>query len=248
MILAFSILQIANGVLVLIFLFLGFRFLETNWSYKISKPFSWDEAVRQGSVTKKLKKIERFYRDRVRFYTFWFQIERLKRENIPGAFAEVGVYKGETARILHFMDPERSFHLFDTFEGFDKKDLEAEKSDIDKTIDFSDTSIDWVRTFIDGNANIVFHPGYFPETTKELEEDKYALVHLDADLYQPTIAALHYFYPRLAPGGIIMVHDYNHTWSGVTEAIREFIAGIPETMVELPDWQGTVIITRNKMV
>ena len=114
---AFSTTQLISIILVLIFFFLGFKLLETNWSYRISKPHQWDTAVKHDQISNKLKKIERFYRDKVRFYTFWFQIERLKKEKVRGAFAEVGVYKGETARIIHEMDPSRSLHLFDTFEG-----------------------------------------------------------------------------------------------------------------------------------
>lgn len=246
MLIAFSLLQLTNGILVLLFLFLGFKYLETNWSYKISKPHAWEEAVRLGNVPKKIKKLERFYRDKVRFYTFWLQVRRLKQENIAGAFAEVGVYKGETARILHAIDPSRHFHLFDTFEGFDNKDLEAEKLDTTGLIDFSDTDVESVTTFIGGNENLVFHPGYFPKTTENLPEEKYALVHLDADLYNPTLSGLRYFYPRLSEGGVIIIHDYNHSWEGVTKAVDEFISTIPESLVPLADWQGSVMILKNK--
>lgn len=247
MILALSFFQLGNIILVLILAFLAFKILETKWSYKISKPYAWEEAVRKGEVSAKLKKIERFYRDKARFYAIWFQIRRLKRDNISGAFAEVGVYQGETAKMIHEMDPDRRLHLFDTFEGFAKEDLKLEQaSNPNLNTDFSDTTLEQVKKLIDGNANVMFHAGYFPSTTKKLEEKEYAFVHLDADLYQPTLAGLTYFYPRLTPGGVILVHDYNHTWSGVTQAVDEFIKTIPERPVELMDWQGSVVIIKNK--
>jgi O-methyltransferase len=247
MILAFGFLQLINITLVIVFLFLAFKILETKWSYKISKPYVWEEAVRKGEVSPKLKKIERFYRDKARFYAIWLQIRKLKRDNIPGAFAEVGVYQGETAKMIHEMDTERILHLFDTFEGFAKEDIQLEStSNPNLGTDFSDTSLEQVKKFIDGNANVLFHPGYFPDTTEKLKEEEYAFVHLDADLYQPTLAGLTYFYSRLTPGGLILVHDYNHTWSGVTKAVDEFIKTIPESLVELPDWQGSVLIIKNK--
>jgi O-methyltransferase len=246
-ILALSFFQLGNSILVLILAFLVFKILETKWSYKISKPYAWEEAVRKGEVSSKLKKIERFYRDKARFYAIWFQIRRLKRENISGAFAEVGVYQGETAKMIHEMDPDRRLHLFDTFEGFAKQDLQLEQaSHPNLNADFSNTNLEQVKKFIDGNINVIFHPGYFPSTTKKLEEKEYAFVHLDADLYQPTLAGLMYFYPRLTPGGLILIHDYNHTWSGVTRAVDEFIKTIPESLVELMDWQGSVLIIKNK--
>ena len=246
---AISTFQLINILLLMTALFIGFRIIETTWSYKISKPYAWDTTVKEGTVPDLLKKIESRYRDKVRFYTFWFQIERLKKENVPGAFAEVGVYKGETARMIHAMDPSRVFHLFDTFTGFSKEDLQAEKSTEAKysTENFSDTSIETVKAFIKGNEQIQFHAGYFPGTTQGLTEKSYAFVHIDADLYSPTIAALTYFYPKLSPGGVIMVHDYNHTWEGAERAIREFTAGIPEVLVEVCDWQGSILIVRNRI-
>ena len=56
----------------------------------------------------------------------WIQIKRIQRKGIPGSFAELGVYKGETARMIHLCAPERSLHLFDTFDGFPPGDLREE--------------------------------------------------------------------------------------------------------------------------
>ncbi len=243
--LALTFLQLANTVLVLTFIFLAFRLVESRWSYKISKPFAWEEAVRKGSISKRLKKKERLYRDKVRFYTLWLLIEKLKQENTKGAFAEVGVYKGETAALIHLMDSSRPFHLFDTFEGFSEKDLKAENSAND-SVDFTDTSLQLVKDFIDGNENIHLHAGYFPDTTAGLPEQSYAFVNIDADLYKPTMAALQYFYPRMATSGVMLIHDYNHNWEGARRAVNEFTATIPESAVPVADWQGSIIITRGK--
>jgi O-methyltransferase len=196
-----------------------------------------------------LKSLEFQARDKVRFYTLWFQIERLKKNNIPGDFAELGVYKGVTANILYEMDKTRKLHLFDTFDGFDENDLKHEESVEDKfsTKEFSDTSVEAVRECINGGENVIFHVGHFPETTKGLENVNYALVNIDADLYVPTLEGLKYFYSRLSPGGIILVHDYNHTWDGARKAVDEFIQTIPESLLELPDWQGSALIVKNRL-
>ncbi len=222
--------------------------METSWSYKISKPYNWEEATKNGTLSEALKRLERNYRDKVRFYNLWFQVERLKREHIAGAFAEVGVYKGETALIIHEMDTTRNLHLFDTFEGFVQTDLDKETSKEEKykTSNFADTNLQTVKSLFTNTDTVYFYKGYFPETTKEMKEETFALVHLDADLYQPTIAALHYFYPRLSAGGVIIVHDYNHNWEGVVRAVNEFKKTIPESFVELSDRAGSVMMIRNK--
>ena len=70
------------------------------------------------------------------------------------------------------------------------------------------------------------------------------MVSLDADLYISTLAALKFFYPRLSPGGVIFIHDYNYKWEGIRKAVAEFTATIPETLVMMPDLDGSVMIVK----
>jgi len=100
---------------------------------KVSKPHRWVAAVKNSEVSGELVKLEKGYYDKVRFYTFWLQIERLKAKKIVGTFAELGVFKGETAKIIYEMDSSRKLLLFDTFEGFADQDLQVE-SDINEKI------------------------------------------------------------------------------------------------------------------
>jgi O-methyltransferase len=73
----------------------------------------------------------------------------------------------------------------------------------------------------------------------------FSLVNLDADLYLPTKAGLEFFYPRLSPGGIIIIHDYNYKWPGIKKAADDFAAGIPEPLVMVPDMDGSVMIVKS---
>jgi O-methyltransferase len=247
MLLAVSTIQFISLALILVLFLIGFKFLETNWSYKISKPYKWEAAVKEGIVSKDLIKIERSYRDKVRFYNLWFQVDRLKRTHVKGAFAELGVYQGETADMLHKMDPTRKLHLFDTFEGFHSSDLNKEnkKDERHTTTNFSDTTIDSVKSLFSNSKDVYFYPGYFPNTTKTLTEKVFALVHIDADLYLPTIEALKFFYPKVSAGGVLIIHDYNHNWEGIKQALDEFMPTIPESLIEIIDWQGSVMIVKN---
>jgi len=83
LVIVLDLFQLISILLVLVFLFLGFKVLELKWSYKISKPHKWVEAIDHGEISNNIKKLERTYRDKVRFYTFWLQIERIKNEKIP---------------------------------------------------------------------------------------------------------------------------------------------------------------------
>jgi O-methyltransferase len=145
------------------------------------------------------------------------------------------------------MDSSRAFYLFDTFEGFTEEDLAKEKQTEDRfsTDMFADTSVDKVKKYINGNSNLRFKPGFFPDSAGGLETETFALVHIDADLYAPTIEALKFFYDKLNMGGVIIIHDYNHNWDGIPKAIHEFMVTIPESLIELTDWQGSAMIIKN---
>ncbi len=214
------------------------------------EPPAWEQARKDVRLSKELLKVSRNYPDKVRLYNFWLQVQRINKNKIIGDFAELGVYKGESSQLLHLIAPERTLHLFDTFEGFTGTDLQTETGEAlsYSTKDFADTSINKVLKKIGGNSEkIKVHPGYFPESAAGLENVTFALVNLDADLYNPTKAGLEFFYSRLSPGGVIFIHDYNHKWEGLVKAVNEFALTIPEELVLVPDLDSTVMIVKNKM-
>ncbi|CAN5532616.1 hypothetical protein BH10BAC1_BH10BAC1_01860 [soil metagenome] len=241
------VFNIISGLLVLTLVIIGFKYLDIFGTYKLYKPHRWEEAIKDNLISTSLKNLEKDYYDKIRFFSMWFQIERLKKLNVAGDFAELGVHKGETAKIIYEMDPSRKLHLFDTFEGFNEKDLLLEKQKENKfsTANFSDTDLQTVKKYVGGENKTIYYPGYFPSTAIGLDNTTFAFVHLDADLYLPTIEGLRFFYPKLSPGGVIIIHDYNHTWDGIKKALDEFIPTIPESLIELPDWKGSVMLVKN---
>jgi O-methyltransferase len=241
------VFNIISGILILTLLIIGLKYLMTFSTYKLYKPFKWEDALKNNLISDELKTLEENYFDKIRFFSFWFQIERLKKENINGDFAELGVHKGETAKIIYEMDKSRKLHLFDTFTGFSEQDLKHENTKGGKysTKEFSDTDLETVKKYVDAGENAIYYPGYFPSTAIGLENTKFAFVNIDADLYLPTIEALRFFYPKLSVGGVLIIHDYNHTWDGIKKALDEFMPTIPETLIELPDWKGSVMIVKN---
>ena len=238
--------QVVNYALILcLLILLGFGLWMQLFSYR--KPSLWREAGRKAEIPKVLIRLEKWYPDKIRFYTWWFQVERLKREHIPGAFAELGVYKGGSARVLHAMDPYREFYLMDTFEGFPHLDLQNESGSAATytTHNFKDTRPERVLRKIGGNDRIHLVKGYFPDSAKDLTGERFALVNLDADLYNPTKAGLEFFYPRMVPGGVMFIHDYSPKWPGVVRAADEFISNHNLVPVLIPDRDGTLVLIRS---
>lgn len=244
------IFKILTGILIFILAVIMFRYLQLSAKEKSYFPEQWIYFLRNGKLSEQLLNLEKQYPDKSRFFNLWFQIERLKREKVPGSFAELGVYQGETAKVIHAMDNSRKLHLFDTFEGFAKKDLTKEKGEAAtySTKNFADTSVEKVLQNISGNDTVFVHKGYFPETTNGLTDEAFALVNIDTDLYNPAKAGLEYFYPLLSPGGVILIHDYTYKWEGLVKAVNEFVAEIPENIIEVPDMNGTVMIIKNKKI
>ncbi len=92
-----SAFQIAQAVLLGILLVYLIYYVYTVLFDKKYQPKAWQEAIKNGKVLKKLQKAENNYPDKVRFFNFWFQVERLKKDGVNGSFAELGVYKGDSA-------------------------------------------------------------------------------------------------------------------------------------------------------
>lgn len=160
---------------------------------------------------------------------------------LPGDVAEVGVYKGGTARLLAetLRGSGKSLLLFDTFAGM--PETSAEK-DIHQAGDFSDTSLEQVKRFLDGCERVEFFPGLFPDTAQALSDRTFCMVHADVDIYPSTRDCCRFFYPRLVAGGILVFDDYGYlSCPGVKSAADEFFADKPETPVFLPTGQAFVV-------
>jgi O-methyltransferase len=180
--------------------------------------------------------------DYFRYATLGLAVQRVLDERVEGAFAEVGVWRGETSEFLHRLAPQRTLYLFDTFTGFPEADLPPGATDAR----FRDTSEQAVRRRVGASQNIVLRTGYVPETLAGLEHERFAFVLLDLDLLDPTRAALEFFYPRLSAGGYLVVHDYNNPESNwaCKRAFDAFLEGRPEQLVELGDVWGSALIRR----
>jgi hypothetical protein len=184
--------------------------------------------------------------DLARLYALILNITHCLADGVAGDFAELGVWRGNSAAVLaHFAARhDRHVYLFDTFTGFDARDLRG--VDEHRPTQFQETSVDAVRKTVGNDSCTTYVPGFFPESvTPAAEAATYAVVHLDCDLYAPTRAALEFFYPRLSSGGVLLVHDYaSGIWPGVTQALDEWRAVSGELLVLLPDKSGTAIIRK----
>lgn len=183
--------------------------------------------------------------DLVRLWSFILNIKQALADGIHGDFAELGVWRGNTSAVLAKCAPsDRNVFLFDTYAGFDARDLND--GDADKHVRFADTSLDLVKQVVGDAANCHYVKGYFPDSVlSQHRAATYAVVSLDVDLYLPTKAGLEFFYPRMPKGGIFFLHDYsNPHWDGPKKAIDEFCVQTGERVILLADKSGSAILRK----
>lgn len=187
--------------------------------------------------------------DYVRIKCFELAVKEIRKRNITGAVAEVGVFRGEFAQFINFAFPDKKCYLFDTFDGFNANEALNEVKNGNCTNAFIEaykqTNIGVVLDRMRYIDNIIIKQGFFPESLEDLEEE-FAFVSLDVDFEKSIYEGLKYFYPRLSTGGYIFVHDYNSSLLGVERAVDRFEKEIGISLCKMPlcDANGTLIITK----
>jgi O-methyltransferase len=164
----------------------------------------------------------------------WQQARLL--QNHGGAFAEVGAFKGDSAEIVCRAKGERRFYVFEAFAGLPSP---SEGVDARFREGLFASAQEQLRKRLQRYPNTTVIAGYFPETAACTSQESFSYVHLDLDLYQPTAAALQFFYQRMLSGGRIIVHDYSQC-EGVWKAVDEFLADKPEEVEPMGLTQGMI--------
>lgn len=178
-------------------------------------------------------------------------------KDVEGSIVEVGCAYGVTTTFLYEYMIESGFKkeymCIDTFSGFTKSDIGVERTERDNVhmwIDgvYKDNNPAWFaerlaeRSITD--VKIVQSDICTLDPTELPESISFCL--LDVDLYQPIKVGLEKLYPRLSPGGIIVVDDcwskprhlfvegIADAYGGALQAYREFTAreGLPDELVE----------------
>ena len=168
--------------------------------------------------------------------------EMCMASTVDGAFAEIGVYKGITSKMMRLVFPERKLHCYDTFCGIAGADASVDQH---KDGEFA-ASLEEVKARV-GEDGVEYHIGKFPESY--LAEDKkpeFAFVHVDLDTYAGTKAALDYLFPNLPIGGTILFDDYH--WpncTGVEKAIQEWL-GLHGNECSVREYQLQCAITKKE--
>jgi len=199
-----------------------------------------------------------------RIYALIEAVRYVVRSAIPGAIVECGVWRGGSMmaaalalKSLHVVD--RDLYLFDTFEGMPKpQEVDVDLKSTPAMSFFSRTQIGedssgYCRSILEETrANMAsigycgekihFCKGKVESTIPDSAPDQIALLRLDTDWYESTKHELVHLYPRLSPGGILIIDDYGH-WRGSRKATDEFIKEYaPSLFLGRIDYTGRIAV------
>lgn len=161
-----------------------------------------------------------------RLKTLWLLTLNLNEQNIPGDIVECGVRDGGSAAVLAAAMGDRRIWLYDSFQGHPKtspKDGERAKREIGGAVGSTD-KVHEVMSKVGINKNqYIIKKGWFKDTFKHKGKapNHIALLHCDADWYEPTLLTLRTFYDQVVEGGYVVLDDFAG-WEGQRIAFYEF--------------------------
>jgi len=165
-------------------------------------------------------------------------VKYVEANNIPGAFVECGVWKGGSsmAAALTFKTP-RPLFLFDTFQGMtdptaaDRHTASGQlaaamlRDAQPRAAIRCYSPLEEVKRNMDSTgyppAQISYIKGKVEDTLPAAAPQQIAVLRLDTDWYESTRHELEHLYPRLSPGGVLVIDDYGY-WAGARQAVDEY--------------------------
>ncbi len=187
-------------------------------------------------------------------------VRRVVDQGIPGAIVECGVWRGGSMlaaalTLAELGDTTRDLYLFDTFTGMTEPTEHDRHGGESAAALLAQSSPDsWVRAEASlaevrrtmsrsgyPESRILYVEGRVEETIPERAPESIALLRLDTDWYESTRHELQHLWPRLSPGGVLIVDDYGH-WDGARRAVDEWLAGEPGLRLEEIDYTGRLVI------
>jgi O-methyltransferase len=147
-------------------------------------------------------------------------VRRVLDNGIEGDLIETGVWRGGCCILMKgilqaYADTTRKIFVADSFEGLPEPTPTKYPVDAGSNLHVYDqlrVSEQQVRQNFERydllDDGVVFVKGFFSETLAKLDATPLSLIRLDGDMYESTIVALNELYPRLSPGGFVIVDDY----------------------------------------
>jgi len=199
-----------------------------------------------------------------RIYALYKAVPYVHARGIPGDIVECGVWRGGSTMLvalllIELQDHERLLYLYDTYSGM--SDPGSQDVDIhgNAVIDNwraiqndRDSPLLCFSTLAEVQENmattgfpasrVVYVEGKVEETLPRAAPGSIAILRLDTDWYSSTARELQSLYPRVSPGGVVIIDDYGH-WRGARAAVDEyFSADAAAPLLHRIDYTGRIAV------
>lgn len=198
----------------------------------------------------------------VKLFALVQSIRYVVAAGVEGDVVECGVWRGGSMQavawtLLELESANRDLYLFDTYEGM------PPPGENDKRISDGHSAEDllerhgrghavWAYAGLDDVREAMTETGYPAERTHFVEglvedtvpasaPERIAVLRLDTDWYASTKHELEQLYPRLVPGGVLILDDFGH-WEGARKATEEYLASIDDELLLLPISSGRIAV------
>jgi Macrocin-O-methyltransferase (TylF) len=179
-------------------------------------------------------------------------IEGVLADRVPGDLMETGVWRGGAcifmrAVLAAYGVTDRVVWVADSFEGIPEPNTRRYPDDrplwgihlFDEVLGVPlETVQENFRRYGLLDDQVKFLRGWFSETLPMAPVERLAVLRLDGDLYESTMDALVNLYPKLSPGGFLIIDDY-HAIEACEKAVQDYRDehSIKEE-ITLIDWTG----------
>ena len=197
-----------------------------------------------------------------RMYALYQAVRHVHAAAIPGDVVECGVWRGGSSMLAALTldslgDRERHVWLYDTFEGMpppadvDRSLTGQRAADLLKRTDAAGEHTRAVAGLDEVKANLAtigyprdrlqFVEGRVEDTIPAVAPEEISILRLDTDWYESTRHELRHLWPRLSPGGVLIIDDYGH-WQGARRAVDEFLATVEPVLLQRIDYTGRLAL------
>ena len=241
-----STIAIINIIFINAIIIFGVSYYWSKWTFKLFKPYRWQEKVNLQLIHKGIEEVERKDKDKVRTYTFWYLLEHLDDAQVEGALVCAGIENMTIPLLMRLHNNERTMFI-DPFENkneiVEHENCNGEVTKEKKQIDFVRYADLSKREEFARNTQII--QGRIADEIVKIDNTM-AFVEIDSVSYNDVYTSLSHAYAHLSKGGVIVVHDYNHIWTEVKAAVDRFQMSVPESFVPVADSYGSVVMVKNK--
>jgi O-methyltransferase len=197
-----------------------------------------------------------------RMYALYQAVRHVHAASVPGDVVECGVWRGGSSMLAALTldslgDRERRIWLYDTFEGMPPpadvdrsltgqhaKEL-LERTDAAGERTRAVAGLDEVKSNLATTGypteRLHFVEGMVEDTIPAVAPEEISILRIDTDWYESTRHELLHLWPRLSPGGVLIVDDYGH-WQGARRAVDEFLATVEPVLLQRIDYTGRLAL------